>query len=275
MCEVMIKLLWIMFVVAFISCDPKPDISGHWVSIPHERGGHNYYRTIDINGSSLIHDIGSLTQTYRGETFIVRQLNLKSVPDFEGKEKLENLFGVYYPDYPIVRDSVIPSYAVTLRNDTLVVYGDIFSGQYYTRREPDVEADLFADLVVQIELPDSRETPYCDSLGFLHPSFISLGKNRFNLDTIALQVNDVFIGPEILPQYLTTEMYRYELKEKSQITVVLSVDQNVPGDLVEKVVESIHSYDAGIRIRFPLIDRKMRKICYVDSLLYFEKYFHK
>ena len=63
LCEIMIKFYFVVIAIAFISCDRKPDISGHWVSVPDD-DRINYYTTIDIIDSLLIEGSGSLTEPF-------------------------------------------------------------------------------------------------------------------------------------------------------------------------------------------------------------------
>ncbi len=280
----MTRFLSIVFVIAFISCGRKPDISGHWVSVPDDRHD-GYYTTIDIIDSLLIQGRGSLTQTYGPDTFIVRGLDLTLVPAFEGKEKFDNLFEVDFPGPPyppVIRDAIStdsslwqrPYASVTLRNDTLIADGDhMFSGGYFTRGKPHFESDLFADLNVDIQLLEFHGQNCVPVSTIKWPTWISVGKSRIQLDTFKdtfrIQVGDVYIGSAGISRFLEIEKLKFDLTKEENLSVVFSTDRNSPKQLIEEVIKSIRNHDRSIEIMFPVINLQEEKVCLLDSAGFF------
>lgn len=313
LCEIMIKFFCVVIVVALIACDhshkpdvsvQKPDISGHWVSVPND--GNGSYWTIDIIDSLLIADRGSLLPY--GDTFLLSEIHLDSLPYFDAKKGLTRLFDVYWPgenapkwNYDTIAqvfgdtiaynhddemisfnpdiadpDAIEPyidimRYVVALRNDTLIVNAEhTLGGGHFIRGKPDFEADLFSDLYVDIELVRYQGTN-CEQKSKSNYAWISIGKSRSPLfgDTSKIQANDVFIEIAGVPHYLEVEKHKFELSEREKLVAALAIDRNTPEEFLMEVLETIREYDRDIQLTFPVINRHEEKVCFLDSAAYF------
>jgi len=301
----MIRFNCVVIAIALISCEREPDISGHWVSVPYDDNGG--YQTIDIIDSLLIADRGSLSQTY-GDTFMLSEIYLDSLPYFEGKEGLTKLFDIYWPDddapkwdYDTIsnvfgdtiaanRDDEmtadlniafaditepyinILSYVVALRNDTLIVDAEhTLGGGYFIRGEPQFEPDLFADRNVVIELVRYKGTN-CEHKSNSNVAWISIGKSRSPMfgDSSKIQVSDVFIDVPGVPQFLEVEKLKFEISEREKLAVALAIDRNTQVEFVKVVVETIREYDRDMELTFPVINRREEKVCFLDSAGFFQ-----
>jgi len=214
------RLIRVLFLILLFSCrNDLNKVKGHWHSA---YGNSQRYWTIDINDSTTIFELNNIE---RDDCFVFEHV-------YDNSQLL----------LPMIESVPLP---YKIRNDTL------FIGEYpfikVINDWKDKQEDFFSNLFIKIELTQNEKSKPIYKVDF--KSVIHFGKPKEywlkygSKNDFTLQVMDVLIDLSDLHLFVVQQ-----LEINPEKNFILNLDQEVPKEKIDKIVEIILSVDSTINL---------------------------